>query len=50
MHVNINYKIRTGPDGMEADLAAECANYERLIAGNGGIDLQYFSPPCFSRQ
>jgi len=28
------------PDGMAADLAAECANYERLIAESGGIDLQ----------
>ncbi len=25
---------------MVTDLAAECANYERLIAGVGGIDLQ----------
>jgi glucosamine-6-phosphate deaminase len=28
------------PDGMAEDLEAECLNYEKLIAANGGIDLQ----------
>lgn len=28
------------PDGMAPDLEAECANYEKLIAKAGGIDLQ----------
>ena len=40
MHVNINLRNTHLPDGMAADLAAECANYERLIAESGGIDLQ----------
>ena len=40
MHVNIQLRNTHLPDGMAADLVAECANYERLIAGNGGIDLQ----------
>ena len=29
-----------GPDGLADDLAAECATYERAIAGAGGVDLQ----------
>jgi glucosamine-6-phosphate deaminase len=28
------------PDGMSADVEATCRNYDRLIAGLGGIDLQ----------
>jgi glucosamine-6-phosphate deaminase len=40
LQVNINLKNTHLPDGMAADLAVECAHYERLIAGNGGIDLQ----------
>ena len=28
------------PDGMSADVKATCRNYDRLIAGLGGIDLQ----------
>jgi glucosamine-6-phosphate deaminase len=38
--VNIEMRHTHLPDGMAADLPAECANYERLIAANGGIDLQ----------
>jgi glucosamine-6-phosphate deaminase len=38
--VNIDLQNTHLPDGMAADLASECANYERLIAGHGGIDLQ----------
>jgi len=38
--VNINLRNTHLPDGMATDLAAECANYERLIALSGGIDLQ----------
>lgn len=29
-----------GPDGLAADLATACADYERLIAETGGVDLQ----------
>jgi glucosamine-6-phosphate deaminase len=38
--VNIDQRNTHLPDGMAKDLEAECANYERLIAANGGIDLQ----------
>ncbi len=38
--VNIDLQNTHLPDGMAPDLAAECARYERLIAGQGGIDLQ----------
>jgi glucosamine-6-phosphate deaminase len=39
-HVNMRLQNTHLPDGMAADLNAECDNYERLIAGSGGIDLQ----------
>jgi glucosamine-6-phosphate deaminase len=38
--VNIDRRNTYLPDGMAEDLEAECANYEKLIAANGGIDLQ----------
>ncbi|HWD91823.1 MAG TPA: glucosamine-6-phosphate deaminase [Verrucomicrobiae bacterium] len=38
--VNIDLRNTHLPDGMAADLASECANYERLIALHGGIGLQ----------
>jgi glucosamine-6-phosphate deaminase len=38
--VNIDLRNTHLPDGMAEDLEAECANYEKLIAANGGIDLQ----------
>ena len=38
--VNIDLRNTHLPDGMVDDLEAECANYEKLIAANGGIDLQ----------
>jgi glucosamine-6-phosphate deaminase len=38
--VNIDLHHTHLPDGMADDLEAECANYERLIASCGGIDLQ----------
>ena len=38
--VNIDRRNTYLPDGMAEDLEAECANYERLIAANDGIDLQ----------
>jgi len=38
--VNIDLRNTHLPDGMAPDLEAECANYEKLIAANGGIDLQ----------
>jgi glucosamine-6-phosphate deaminase len=39
---NVNIELRNThlPDGMAADLQAECANYEKHIVENGGIDLQ----------
>jgi glucosamine-6-phosphate deaminase len=38
--VNIDLRNTHLPDGMADDLEAECANYEKLIQANGGIDLQ----------
>ena len=38
--VNIDLRNTHLPDGMAEDLDAECANYEKLISGSGGIDLQ----------
>jgi glucosamine-6-phosphate deaminase len=38
--VNIDRRNTYLPDGMAEDLETECASYERLIAANGGIDLQ----------
>jgi len=40
VQVNIDLQNTHLPDGMATDLVAECANYERLIAECGGIDLQ----------
>lgn len=40
LRVNIDLENTYLPDGMAADLEAECANYEVLIAECGGIDLQ----------
>lgn len=39
-HVNINPERTFLPDGMEADSAKACADYDRIIAEAGGIDLQ----------
>jgi glucosamine-6-phosphate deaminase len=38
--VNIRPENAHLPNGAADDLEAECANYERLIQGSGGIDLQ----------
>ncbi len=38
--VNIDRRNTYLPDGMAGDLETECVSYERLIAANGGIDLQ----------
>lgn len=40
LQVNIDLHNTHLPDGIAVDLVAECASYERLIAANGGIDLQ----------
>ncbi len=40
LQVHIDLRNTHLPDGMAADPDAECANYERLIARCGGIDLQ----------
>lgn len=39
-HVNILRENTHLPNGAAADIDAECARYEELIAGYGGIDLQ----------
>jgi glucosamine-6-phosphate deaminase len=39
-HVNIPRSATHFPDGMAADLPAECIQYERLIKSAGGIGLQ----------
>ncbi|MVB10045.1 Glucosamine-6-phosphate deaminase 1 [Caprobacter fermentans] len=39
-HVNIGPENTNVPDGMAADLDAECERYDRLIESLGGIDLQ----------
>lgn len=39
-HINIDPKNTHIPNGMEADSAKECAAYEAVIEGLGGIDLQ----------
>jgi glucosamine-6-phosphate deaminase len=38
--VNIDIRNTHLPNGMAADLDAECRNYEQLIVRHGGIDLQ----------
>jgi glucosamine-6-phosphate deaminase len=38
-HVNIDPRRTHLPDGLSRNPEAECHNYERLIAGSGGIDL-----------
>jgi glucosamine-6-phosphate isomerase len=38
--VNIKLSNTHLPDGMAKNLEAECLNYEKLIAANGGIGLQ----------
>lgn len=40
-HVDIDPSNAHLPDGTAADLAAECARYEREIADAGGIDLTF---------
>jgi glucosamine-6-phosphate deaminase len=40
LHVNIDLRNTHLPNGMAADLDAECGGYERAIAKCGGIDLQ----------
>lgn len=39
-HVNIDRRNTFLPDGMAADIAAECCRYEEEIRAFGGIDLQ----------
>jgi glucosamine-6-phosphate deaminase len=39
-HINIDPARTHVPDGMAADLHAECRNYEERIAAAGGIELQ----------
>jgi len=39
-HININLRHAHLPNGMAADSAAECRQYESAIKNHGGIDLQ----------
>ena len=39
-HINIPEQNIHIPDGQSSDIAAECLNYDKLIANLGGIDLQ----------
>ena len=39
-HINVQRRNIHIPDGMVADIPAECASYEAAIAAAGGIDLQ----------
>ncbi len=55
-HINIDPKNTNVPNGLAADPAAECARYDSIIDGFGGIDLQVlgighdghigFNEPC----
>ncbi len=38
--VNINHENTYVPNGLAKDVDVECARYDRLIAGMGGVDLQ----------
>lgn len=40
LHVNVPRECIHIPDGMAADVPAECASYEEAIRAAGGIDLQ----------
>jgi len=40
LHVNLDLRNTHLPNGMAADLAAECAQFEAMISQCGGIDLQ----------
>ena len=39
-HINVQRRNIHIPDGMVADIPAECASYEAAIAAAGGVDLQ----------
>lgn len=39
-HINIPYENTNLPDGMAKDIEKECREYDDLITGMGGIDLQ----------
>ena len=39
-HINIDLSRTYLPDGTQTDSVLECARYDRVIADNGGIDLQ----------
>ena len=39
-HINIDPRRVYLPDGMQTNSTLECARYDRVIADNGGIDLQ----------
>lgn len=39
-HINIDLNNTNVPDGMEPDSEKECARYDAVVAGMGGVDLQ----------
>lgn len=39
-HININKNNTFVPNGMAADIEAECADYDENVAKHGGIDIQ----------
>ncbi len=39
-HINIDPANTNLPNGLELDAAKECARYDKVIAGLGGVDLQ----------
>ena len=39
-HINIDQKNTYVPNGVASDLEAECAEYNRVLEGLGGIDIQ----------
>ena len=55
-HVNIDKSQTFVPNGLAADPEAECKNYEKIVAGMGGVDIQLlgignnghigFNEPC----
>lgn len=55
-HVDIDKSVTNVPDGMAADIEAECKRYDELVASLGGADLQLlgmghdghigFNEPC----
>jgi glucosamine-6-phosphate deaminase len=39
-HINIDPARTFIPNGLETDIQKECARYDQIVQGNGGIDMQ----------